>query len=86
MKIQSSPIKNNSPLKEDKSELDKSNENPLSEYMSGTNLADLMFLQDKNLLGSKQAHLFKRSVNNMSSQSMFNRSDTASTYGKMTNR
>lgn len=86
MKIQSSPIKNNSPLKEDKSELDKSNENPLSEYMSGTNLADLMFLQDKNLLGSKQAHLFKRSVNNMSSQSMFNRPDTASTYGKMTNR
>lgn len=53
MKIQSSPIKNNSHLKEDKSELDKSNENPLSEYMSGTNLADLMFLQDKNLLGTK---------------------------------
>jgi hypothetical protein len=60
-------MKNNSPYKEDKSELDKSNENPLSEYMSGTNLADLMFLQDNNLLGAKSAHLFKRSVNNMSS-------------------
>lgn len=49
--------------------------------MSGTNLADMMFIQDNNLLGTKSAHLFKRNVNNMSNQSIFNRPDTASTYG-----
>jgi|LauGreDrversion4_2_1035121.scaffolds.fasta_scaffold154132_1 hypothetical protein len=87
MKIQS-PEKNISPKKEDKSvEHDKSNcENPLSEYMSGTNLADMMFMQDNNLFCTKSVHFFKKDSSNISNQSIFNRPDTASGNGKMTNR